>query len=108
MLRVGWAAADSVFRRVFTSLMIPGATEEQMRWLDDLQRVSISPKRAAARPAAPGTDNRHLLPDLDQPTLVLHCRGDQITNFAKGRYLAAHIPGARLVTLESLQPHRAR
>jgi DNA-binding NarL/FixJ family response regulator len=35
------------------------------------------------------------------PTLVLHGRGDQVTSFKKGRYLAANIPGARLVTLES-------
>ena len=35
------------------------------------------------------------------PTLVLHGRGDQVVPFKKGRYLAATIPGARLVTLES-------
>jgi DNA-binding NarL/FixJ family response regulator len=32
---------------------------------------------------------------------VLHSRGDQVSDFKKGRYLAATIPGARLVTLES-------
>ena len=34
------AAGRRTFRRVFTSMMIPGATEEQMRWLDELQRVA--------------------------------------------------------------------
>ncbi len=48
LLKVGWARPDSVFRRVFTSLMIPGATEEQMRWLDELQRVSVSAENAVA------------------------------------------------------------
>ena len=39
MIRVGWARPDALFRRVFTNLMIPGATEEQMRWIDELQRI---------------------------------------------------------------------
>ena len=46
LIKVGWARPDSTFRRVFTSLMIPGATEEQMRWLDDLQRVAASASTA--------------------------------------------------------------
>jgi pimeloyl-ACP methyl ester carboxylesterase/DNA-binding CsgD family transcriptional regulator len=102
MVLVGYGREDSVFRRVFTSLMIPGATEEQMRWLDDLQRVATSPENAyAARLGRALADSRHLLAALDLPTLVLHGRGDQVIDFAKGRYLAAHIPGARFVTLES-------
>jgi pimeloyl-ACP methyl ester carboxylesterase/DNA-binding CsgD family transcriptional regulator len=102
MVRVGYGRVDSVFRRVFTSLMIPGATEEQMRWLDDLQAVATSAENAyAARLGRAYADTRHLLPGLDLPTLVLHSRGDQVTAFKKGRYLAATIPGARFVTLES-------
>jgi DNA-binding CsgD family transcriptional regulator len=102
MVLVGYGREDSVFRRVFTSLMIPGATEEQRRWLDDLQRVATSPENAyAARVGRALADSRHLLAALDLPTLVLHGRGDQVIDFAKGRYLAAHIPGARFVTLES-------
>ena len=59
---------------MFTSMMIPGATEEQMRWLDELQRVSVSaddrarvPRASARRPTPVD-----LLPELDVPTLVLH------------------------------------
>jgi DNA-binding CsgD family transcriptional regulator len=87
---------------VFTSLMIPGATEEQKRWLDDLQRVATSAENAyAARLGRADADTRHLLADLDVPTMVMHGRGDQVVPFKNGRLLAATIPGARLVTLES-------
>jgi ATP/maltotriose-dependent transcriptional regulator MalT len=102
MIKVGWARPDSAFRRVFTSLMIPGATEEQMRWLDELQRVSVSAQNAyAARQQRNRADVVDLLPDLDLPTLVLHGRGDQMNAFEDGRFLAANITGARLVALES-------
>jgi pimeloyl-ACP methyl ester carboxylesterase/DNA-binding CsgD family transcriptional regulator len=102
MVRVGWARPDSVFRRVFTSLMIPEATEEQMRWLDDLQRMAVSAENAyTSRAARNQADVRDLLPRLDVPTLVLHARGDRMNEFAAGRYLASSIRGARLVALDS-------
>src|SRR6476469_9956231 len=41
LIKVGWARPTSEFRRVFTSLMIPGGTEEQMRWIDDLQKMAV-------------------------------------------------------------------
>jgi pimeloyl-ACP methyl ester carboxylesterase/DNA-binding CsgD family transcriptional regulator len=102
LIKVGWARPDSTFRRVFTSLMIPGASEEQMRWLDDLQRVSVSASTAyIARQQRALADAEHLVPRLDVPTLILHSLGDRMNDFKYGRRLAATIPGARLVPLES-------
>jgi pimeloyl-ACP methyl ester carboxylesterase/DNA-binding CsgD family transcriptional regulator len=102
MIKVGWARPDSTFRRVFTSLMIPGATEEQMRWLDDLQRVAASASTAySARQQRFLADADHLLPVLDQPTLVLHSLDDRMNPFTYGRHLAASIVDARLVALDS-------
>ena len=102
LLKVGWARPDSVFRRVFTSLMIPGATEEQMRWLDELQRVSVSAENAVAARRQRSKENViGLLPQLDHPTLVLHCRGDRMNDFEEGRFLASNIANSRLVPLES-------
>jgi pimeloyl-ACP methyl ester carboxylesterase/DNA-binding CsgD family transcriptional regulator len=102
LLKVGWARPDSVFRRVFTSLMIPGANEEQMQWLDELQRVAVSAENAVtSRRQRNEADVVDLLATLDVPTLVLHSRGDRMNKFEEGRFLAAQIPGARLVPLES-------
>ena len=42
IIKVGWSRPTAEFRRVFTTLMIPGATEEQMTWLDELQRVAVT------------------------------------------------------------------
>jgi class 3 adenylate cyclase len=45
-------------------------------------------------------DVRAALPILDIPTLVLHRRDDAWTRVGHGRYLAAHIPGAKYVELD--------
>jgi DNA-binding CsgD family transcriptional regulator len=82
--------------------MIPGATEEQMGWLDELQRRSVTAEVAiTARRQRGQVDVSHLLHEVDVPTLVIHSRGDRMNSFEYARYLAAHIPGASLVALES-------
>ena len=102
LIEVGWARPEGRFRRVFTDMLMPGATPEQMTWVDDLMRMSTSTANAVAfRRQRRDVDVADLLPQLDLPTLVLHARGDQMNEFARGRRLAAEIPGARLVTLES-------
>ncbi|HKE50984.1 MAG TPA: alpha/beta hydrolase, partial [Actinomycetes bacterium] len=101
LIKVGWARPDSAFRRVFTSLMIPGATEEQMRWLDELQRVAVSAETAlVSRRQRKRADVIDLLPQLGAPTLVLHSRHDRMNDFEGSRFLASMVDGARLVVLE--------
>jgi pimeloyl-ACP methyl ester carboxylesterase/DNA-binding CsgD family transcriptional regulator len=102
LIKVGYARPDSAFRRVFTSLMIPGAAEEQMRWLDELQRVSTSPRNAlAARRQRKLADVVDLLPSLEVPTLVLQSRDDRMSVLERSRVLASAIAGARMVVLDS-------
>jgi pimeloyl-ACP methyl ester carboxylesterase/DNA-binding CsgD family transcriptional regulator len=102
LIKVGWARPTPEFRRVFTSLMIPGGTEEQMRWIDELQRMAVDADTAMiARTQRQLADSTGRLQELDLPTLVLHSRGDQMNEFARSRHLAAHVRGARLVALES-------
>lgn len=102
MIKVGWGRPQHTFRRVFTSMMIPGASEEQMLWLDELQRVCASATTASqALRARSRADCVPLLPGLEVPTLVLHSLRDQMNDFEGGRLLATRIPGARLVPLDS-------
>jgi pimeloyl-ACP methyl ester carboxylesterase len=65
MIKVGWARPDSTFRRVFTSLLIPGASEEQAGWLDALQARATSTRNCVqARAERMRADVRGLLPGL--------------------------------------------
>lgn len=45
-------------------------------------------------------DIRSLLPAVSQPTLVVHCTRDPLMPVEFGRYIAAHIPDARLVEID--------
>jgi pimeloyl-ACP methyl ester carboxylesterase/DNA-binding CsgD family transcriptional regulator len=101
LARVAWGRADPVFRRVFTSLFIPGATEEQMQWFDELQRASSSGEMAAQLRLARGQlDVTHLSAAITAPTTVLHARDDAVVPFEEGRHLASLVPGARFVPLD--------
>jgi DNA-binding CsgD family transcriptional regulator len=83
-------------------MLIPGATPEQMTWVDALMRTSTSTENAVEfRRQRRDVDVTALLTGLDLPTLVMHARGDQMVDLSNGRLLAAGIPGARLITLES-------
>ena len=102
MIRVGWAKEDPIFRRVFTNIFIPDATEEQMRWFDDLQRMSTSADNAVnSRIARQAVDIAADLPRVTAPTLVLQAVGDRVTTFDNAVSVSSLIPDARLVPLDS-------
>jgi class 3 adenylate cyclase/pimeloyl-ACP methyl ester carboxylesterase len=102
LMRLGWGQENPAFRQVFTSQFIPGGTKEQADWFNELQRVSTSPENAVRNLQANGqTDVSDLLSQVKVPTLVMHARGDARVAFENGRRVAAGIPGARFVPLES-------
>jgi DNA-binding winged helix-turn-helix (wHTH) protein/pimeloyl-ACP methyl ester carboxylesterase len=98
----GWGNPESAFSRMFSDRMIPGGTVEQQGWLTELQQVSTSSSNAERFMRAMGDINiEGRLGEVAVPTLVTHSRGDQQVPFEEGRILAAGIPDARLLTLES-------
>ena len=102
LIEIGWGKNNPAFRQFFTSLFMPEARPEQMHWFNDLQRVSTSPKMARRlENTFFNIDVRDLAPQVRVPTLILHARNDAVVPFEEGRKLAAAIPGARFVPLES-------
>ncbi len=102
LMRASWGSDNPAFRQLFTSTFIPNATHEHMKWMNDLQRMTASPDNALRlRIAAGDIDVRPLLPKIQAPTLVMHSRGDAAVEYERGLALAAGIPNARFVTLES-------
>ena len=102
LIRGGWGGRNPAFRTVFTMNFMPGATSDQMRVFNDLQLNSTDAVNALALESAfHGLDVAAQAAKLSVPTLVMHCRDDRATPYEEGRRLAAAIPNATFVTLES-------
>jgi pimeloyl-ACP methyl ester carboxylesterase len=102
LMRVGWGQENPAFRQMFTTQFVPGATKEQADWFNELQRISSSSADAARNLVANGdADVTALLSQVRVPTLVMHARHDARVPFESGRRMAAGIPGARFVPIES-------
>jgi class 3 adenylate cyclase len=82
-------------------LFIPDAGAEQMRWFNQLERLSTSPEMAAKiLEEIWRIDIRDDLASLTVPTIVIHRRGDAAVPFEMGRDLAGLIPNVQFVPLE--------
>lgn len=102
IIRQGWGSDDPSYRQLFSLQFLPEGTPEQLQWFAERQRVSATADIAERIYVATQTiDIRGLLPQIKVPTLVLHCHGDRRVPLEMGHELAALIPGARFVLLES-------
>ncbi|HWO12110.1 MAG TPA: alpha/beta fold hydrolase [Polyangiaceae bacterium] len=102
LVRLGWGQENPAFRKLFATMFVPDASDEQERWFADLMRVTSEPEIAARLIEATGDiDVVDRLPAVTVPTLVIHGRDDARIPYAQGRALATAIPGAHFVTLES-------
>jgi DNA-binding winged helix-turn-helix (wHTH) protein/pimeloyl-ACP methyl ester carboxylesterase len=102
LMREGWGDEHSAFQKVLSTIYLPNASAEQIKWLADLQRVASSPENTVRRRMVlDRIDIVDLLPRVTTPTLVTHCRYDNLVPFDEGRRLATLIPNARFVALES-------
>ena len=102
LMRHGWGDENSGFLRAFSSLFVPNASAEDIKAFAQLQRMATTAENAVRlRSACDDLDVLDLLPKVAVPTLVLHARHDRTAPFDEGRRLAALIPNARFVSLES-------
>ena len=70
------------------------------QWWGRFERLGASPAAAVALVRMiDKIDISDILSSVHVPTLVIHCTGDTLIKVEHGRFLAEHIPGARLVEL---------
>jgi pimeloyl-ACP methyl ester carboxylesterase len=102
MGRHGWGDDRLLFARAFLSFYLPAGTLEQLKSFIELQRVAIDGRSIEKLiSAADDIDIVDLLPHVDPPTIVFHGIRDRLVPFDQGRRLAASIPNARFVPLDS-------
>lgn len=98
----GWGQDNPAYRQIFSSTFMPTATADELQWFNEFQRATTSPANAVRFLSAFGDiDVRHQLAQLKVPTLVIHSRGDQRIPLQTGLDMAATIPNAEFVGLES-------
>jgi class 3 adenylate cyclase/pimeloyl-ACP methyl ester carboxylesterase len=91
-----WGSGESVM-----SLSSSGNHSERFRqWAGRLERLAAGPNTAQALFRMHSEiDVRPVLPSIQAPTLVLHRAHDRLIDIRHSRYLADHIPDARMVEL---------
>ena len=102
LTRLGWGTSNPAYRHIFSQTFMPDADASRLAWFDDFQRQTTSTENAVRFQEAFGDiDVRDMLGQVQVPTLVLHATGDQRIPLHHGRDLAAAIPGAKFVALDS-------
>jgi pimeloyl-ACP methyl ester carboxylesterase len=94
-----WCDREWLERQFFARIM-PSATETELRAWARIFRLSVSPGSMAAYwRMNVDVDVSDVLPSIRVPTVVMHRPDLELADIRTGRYLAEHIPGARLVEL---------
>lgn len=102
LLRNGWGTPDSAFMKAFACVYFPHAPTGDLGWFVELQNKSATPENAVRiREACDALDVSSDLGRIEAETLVLHSRNDLVVPFDQGRAVAAAIPRARFVPLDT-------
>jgi pimeloyl-ACP methyl ester carboxylesterase len=102
LIRNNWGHSNPAMRQWFTTAAMPDATPDELNWFNEQQRLTTSAENVVRIVRALHAINVvDLLGSIRVPTLVLHARDDATIPLEAGRRIAASIPGARFVTLES-------
>ncbi|TQV77201.1 alpha/beta fold hydrolase [Aliikangiella marina] len=102
LTETGWGQDNPAYRQIFSSTFMPSANPEELDWFNEFQRLTTSPENAVRFLSVFGDiDVRHQLAKVSVPTLVIHSLGDLRIPVDTGRNIAATIPNAEFVGLES-------
>lgn len=102
VIELGWPNETPAYGQFFTALHIPDASPAQMQAYNDLLRRVTSPNNGVQLlKTFWEADVLAIVPKIVCPTLVLHSRFDSVIPFNEGRQVAALIPGAQFVPLDS-------
>ena len=81
---------------------MPDANLSLHKSLNEIQRITATPEIAARYvDSLADTNVEDLLTGISVPTLVFHCKGDLRAPFAQGQEIAAKIPNARFIVLNT-------
>src|SRR4029453_7275585 len=79
LIRPGWGEKTPIFRQLFSSMVMPGATQEQLQKFAERQRKTTTAECAYRYfETTRNLDVSELLAKVTVPTLIMHKRDDQM------------------------------
>lgn len=102
LMELSWDEENAAIRQLWSARFIPGASQDQLKWFNDLQRTA-----AGAEAVSESLDICHHIDvtararQVQAPTLVMHSRNDAMVPLEAGYQVASTIPGAQFLLLES-------
>lgn len=106
---VPWEALDALsgatfdaFARGYLAQVMPGADAAELAQQAQYYKASVTPRSLGEQfRFARGLDLRDRLAEIDVPTLLMHTTRDRFGALAHGRFMAARMPNARLLEIDS-------
>jgi pimeloyl-ACP methyl ester carboxylesterase/DNA-binding winged helix-turn-helix (wHTH) protein len=102
LIRHSWGNENPAIRQTVTTLFMPEASQDQMNWFNNFQKL-CGPADNIAKFRATFDDMNvtQMLAQISAPTLVLHSDRDSVAPLSEGKLLASQIPGSSFVQLNS-------
>ncbi|MEM9036368.1 MAG: alpha/beta fold hydrolase [Actinomycetota bacterium] len=102
LARVAWGSTTHTFRSLFARQFVPGADNDAVEWVcEQLEATTDAVNAPLLEAAFHELDVTDIARQVAVPTLVLHAERDEAVPFEEGRRVAALVPGARFVPLDS-------
>jgi DNA-binding CsgD family transcriptional regulator len=102
VFELSWPNGVPAFKRFHASVLMPDAASAQISSHSNLLHLTTLPANAVALIRTfLEYDVSATIEQVRCPTLVLHTRGNSLIPFEEGRRIAALVPGAHFVPLES-------
>jgi pimeloyl-ACP methyl ester carboxylesterase len=102
LMRKGWGRDTPQYRQIFTTAYFgEDADPGLVAHFNHLQRAAADGDTASRYQHSlhQRNDGREVFEKIRVPTLVVHCRDDQIVAFEEGRLIASIVPGAQFLPL---------
>ncbi|HEX6790364.1 MAG TPA: alpha/beta fold hydrolase, partial [Candidatus Krumholzibacteria bacterium] len=100
LMRKGWGRDTPQYRQIFTTAYFGADADPGLvAHFNQLQRAAADGDTAARYQESLNRrpDGHDVFASIRTPTLVIHCRDDQIVSFEEGRLIAAIVPGAQFI-----------
>ncbi len=103
LIELGWGQNNAEFLQVFSAQFMPNSSSKIWKLVNDMTRRATSPATAVRiRSVLEQIDVTAMAQRVTCPVLVFHSRGDAAIPWEEGRLMASLIPGAELMTLDSV------